>query len=71
MTGHCPSHRVPSFLQMRSIQEATRGGTLLGGSEFTIDPLPLAGAAHRSERRRPLVSPTSSRCSAREREECK
>lgn len=32
---------------------------------------PLAGAAHRSERRRPLISPTSSRCSAREREECK
>lgn len=32
---------------------------------------PLAGAANRSERRRPLISPTSSRCSAREREECK
>lgn len=32
---------------------------------------PLAGAAHRSERRWPLISPTSSRCSDREREECK
>lgn len=42
-----------------------------GQSSALIDPVAVAGAAHRSERRRPLVSPTSSRCSAREREECK
>lgn len=34
MTGHCPSNQVPHFLQMRSIEEATRGGTLLGGSYY-------------------------------------
>lgn len=39
-------------------------------SEFTIDPL-TPGRCSSQERRRPLISPTSSRCSAREREECK
>lgn len=34
MTGHCPSNQVPHFLQMRSIEEATRGGMLLGGSSY-------------------------------------
>lgn len=34
MTGHCPSQRVPHFLQMRSIEEATRGGMLLGVAYF-------------------------------------
>lgn len=34
MTGHCPSQGVPHILQMRSIEEATRGGTLLGVTYF-------------------------------------
>lgn len=45
MTGHCPSHGSLSFLQMRSIEEVTRGGTLLGGSYYfsiTIETNTLA-----------------------------
>ena len=45
MTGHCTSHKVPHFLQMRSIEEATRGGTLLGGCYYfsiTIETNTLA-----------------------------